>query len=78
MRSARPSGVRYRPQANAGTINSASKVIGVCAPRTGIGNQPIAAKGWIVGGLSTLGKLTRYAKLARLVASSVMPRPETC
>ena len=59
MRSARPSGVRISTKASTGTSNSASSVSGVCASSTGIGSQAIGAKGSMVGGVSTFGKLTR-------------------
>ena len=59
-RNASPSGVRYSSQLINGTSTSASSVSGVCCCSTGSGSQPLmSAKGWIVGGLSTLGKLTR-------------------
>ena len=60
MRTASPSGVRISSQATSGTSSSASKVSGVCWFKTGIGSQPVMSlNGWTVGGLSTLGKLTR-------------------
>ncbi len=39
----------------------ASSVSGVCAERTGSSSQRISTNGWIVGGVETFGKLTRYA-----------------
>ncbi|MCY1381471.1 hypothetical protein D9M69_693820 [compost metagenome] len=59
MRGARPSGVRYSTQATAGTSSSANSVSAVCAPRMGTGSQSIGAKGVMVGGVFTFGKLTR-------------------
>ena len=59
VRSASPSGVRYSTQPTSGTASSASSVSGVCAFSTGTGSQDMGAKGSIVGGVSTLGKLTR-------------------
>ncbi len=78
IRIARPSGVRYSTHASAGTATSAASVNGVCAERIGRRSAAISANGWIVGGLDTLGNPTRYAKYDRLVASSVMPSPDTC
>lgn len=59
MRSASPSGVRVSSQASAGTSSSAISVIGVCDSSTGMPRLAMGAKGSTVGGLSTLGKLTR-------------------
>ena len=43
----------------AGTSTSASSVSAVCAERMGMGSQSIGANGVMVGGVFTLGKLTR-------------------
>ena len=64
MRTARPTGVRFSTQASSGTAASASSVMGVWPASTGpITGMParnfISAKGVIVGGVFTLGKVTR-------------------
>ena len=59
MRTARPSGVRNSAQARNGTSSSANKVSAVCSPRIGMGSQSMASNGVMVGGVFTLGKLTR-------------------
>ena len=35
--------------------------MGVCCARIGSGRKLISVNGWIVGGVVTVGKLTRYA-----------------
>ena len=59
IRTASPSGVRLSTQASSGTSSSAASVSGVSWSSSGTGRPAMGAKGSMVGGLSTLGKLTR-------------------
>ncbi|MNV27809.1 hypothetical protein D3C71_1189700 [compost metagenome] len=59
MRTANPSGVRSSTQASKGTKSKANSVSGVCAERMGMPSHSIGANGSMVGGVFTLGKLTR-------------------
>ncbi|MNW09718.1 hypothetical protein D3C71_2067830 [compost metagenome] len=64
MRIARPTGVRFSTQASMGTAASAISVIGVCpastGPMSGIPSRNfISANGVMVGGVLTLGNVTR-------------------
>ena len=59
MRTARPAGVRYSNQPIAGTSSRASRVSAVWVFRMGMGSQSMGANGVTVGGVLTLGKLTR-------------------
>ncbi|MNX63839.1 hypothetical protein D3C86_948490 [compost metagenome] len=64
MRIARPTGVRFSTHASMGTAASAIRVMGVCpastGPMTGMPSRNfISAKGVMVGGVLTLGNVTR-------------------
>ena len=64
MRIARPTGVRFSTQARIGTAASAISVMGVWPASTGpISGMPsrnfISANGVMVGGVFTLGNVTR-------------------
>ena len=53
--------MRYSTHATAGTATSAAHVSAVCDASTGIGIADSSGNGLIVGGVVTLGNVTRYA-----------------